>query len=315
MLENRLFTRRSSSLSSFNVAAQTSLEQSEPSIRAPDPECQVQDGGDHRTKVRHAIKNGFQIATNTALLFLSPHLQAPMSQTPPKTPYDHSKPPPAYQPSTMDPEKPTTEATTSSSIPESRPSLYERLCNNKTFQSICRVLQCISSIISLILFAIRLNRIAKEAGRAVTTSNEAVMGILVAAVLHGLSTILLRLVLKERDPMWYRILRVFLDIAFVIMFIMVAELTAPGRGMTSGPCRTTFTIYGVRVQPFGSSCKLPIGTFVLAIFSMLVFPPQKPKNESSNSLSANKFSSTASFTRPARFSIKRKMPSSTTRIG
>lgn len=152
-----------------------------------------------------------------------------------------------------------------------RPSLYERICHNKAFQSTCRVMQCLSCIVSLILFALRLHRLAQHVIDTVTASNGAVMGILAAAVLYTISGMIIRSALKNGGPMYLRFVWVILDMAFVIAFIMVAELTAPGRDMTSGPCHTALnpkTVQGTVVDIYNeSNCQLPLGTFILAIFS------------------------------------------------
>lgn len=152
-----------------------------------------------------------------------------------------------------------------------KPSLYDRLCNNKTFQSVCRIMQMLSCTISLILFAIRLHRLAGHVVDLITASNGAVMGILAAAVVYSIAGIIIRMALKNGGPLYLRFVWVAFDIAFIVAFIMVAELTAPGRDMTSGPCHTStnfVTIQGTIVDIYNAlNCRLPLGTFILAIFS------------------------------------------------
>ena len=99
---------------------------------------------------------------------------------------------------------------------------------------------------------------------ATSASNGAVEGILAAAVAYTLISMLLKFLLKSGGPKWLRLLWIFFDIAFVGGFIAVAVLTSPGGNRTSGPCHS---IRGIRVEPNGSNCNLPWGTFILAIVS------------------------------------------------
>lgn len=155
--------------------------------------------------------------------------------------------------------------------PSKKPSLYDRICQSLPFQMTCAALQCISCIISLILFAIRLRRLAQHAVDTVTASNGAVMGILAAAVLYTIGKMIIRAALRNGGPMYLKFVWLIMDILFIVAFIMVAELTAPGRQMTSGPCHTTThltSIQGTVVDIYNAlNCKLPLGTFILAIFS------------------------------------------------
>lgn len=152
-----------------------------------------------------------------------------------------------------------------------KPSLYDRICQNLPFQITCAALQCISCVVSLILFAIRLRRLAQHAVDAVTASNGAVMGILAAAVLYTIGKMIIRAALRNGGPMYLKFVWLIMDILFIVAFIMVAELTAPGRHMTSGPCHTTthlISIQGTIVDIYNAlNCKLPLGTFIFAIFS------------------------------------------------
>lgn len=160
--------------------------------------------------------------------------------------------------------------------PAKKPNLYERICHNKAFQTACRVGQCLSSLIGLILFAIRLRRLAQHAVDAVTASNGAVMGIFAAAFVYGLVGLFIRSALKNGGPMYLRFVWIVFDILFIVAFIMAAELTAPGRNMTSGPCHTTtkyVSIQGTLVDIYNElNCNLPLGTFIMAIFNVYVYP-------------------------------------------
>lgn len=177
---------------------------------------------------------------------------------------------PSYHSTTMKNEISPDEPPSPSMAPAPKQSLYDRVCNNAPFQISCRVLQCLSCIVSLVLFALRLHRLAQHLVD-LSTSNGAVMGILAAAVVYTLTSMLIRHVLKNGGPMWLRFVWLAADVAFVVAFIMVAELTAPGRDMTSGPCHTSLTvrtIQGAAVNVYNAlNCKLPLGTFILAIFS------------------------------------------------
>lgn len=144
-----------------------------------------------------------------------------------------------------------------------KPSLYQRIRQNHLVQKIFRVLQFLSSVISLGLFSARLYCILRTIHRA-TASNGAVEGILAAAVAYTLISMLLTFILKHGGPKWLRLLWIVFDLAFIGGFIAVAYLTSPGGNKTSGPCHT---IRGVRLEPNGSNCNLPWGTFILAMIS------------------------------------------------
>ena len=61
-------------------------------------------------------------------------------------------------------------------------AFMERLRNNRIFQQLMRVLQFLSSVISLGLFSARLYKISKVVRQARSASDGAVEGILAAAV-------------------------------------------------------------------------------------------------------------------------------------
>jgi len=133
--------------------------------------------------------------------------------------------------------------------------------HNELFQRLMRLLQFLSSVISLALFSARMRRILQLVHRA-TTSNGAVEGILAAAVAYTLTAMLLRFCLKNGGPKILRWLTILLDILFVGGFIAVAVLTRPNGG-SSGPCNKRLRPY----LPDRTNCNLPWGTFILAIVS------------------------------------------------
>lgn len=142
-------------------------------------------------------------------------------------------------------------------------SWYNRIRQNHAFQTAMRVFQFLSSTISLGLFSSRLRKILKFTGRA-SASNGAVEGILAAATFYSVLTTIGKFISKRGGPSWVRWLLILLDIAFVGAFIAVAYLSSPGGGKSSGPCHY---VRGIRLEPKGSNCNLPWGTFVLAIVS------------------------------------------------
>jgi len=144
-----------------------------------------------------------------------------------------------------------------------KPSLYQRIRQNHTVQKLLRVLQFLSSVISLGLFSARLYKILRTVRRA-SASNGAVEGILAAAVAYTLVSMLLKFMLKKGGPKWLRWIWIIFDLAFVGGFITVAVLTSPGRHGTSGPCHK---VRGIWIEPNGTNCNLPWGTFILAIVS------------------------------------------------
>ncbi|KAK5954364.1 hypothetical protein OHC33_004086 [Knufia fluminis] len=148
-------------------------------------------------------------------------------------------------------------------VSTTKPSLYQRIRANHTLQKILRVFQFLSSVISLGLFSARLHKIIRTIRRA-SASNGAVEGILAAAVAYTLISMLMKFALKRGGPKWLRWIWIIFDLAFVGGFIAVAVLTSPGRDGTSGPCHR---VRGVRLEPNGTNCNLPWGTFILAIVS------------------------------------------------
>lgn len=148
-----------------------------------------------------------------------------------------------------------------------------------------RILQFMSSVISLGLFSRRLYKVYRlvnsiKARRGVSGSFGAVEGILAAAVLYTLITTILTLIKKSANPgsKWLRWLWVLLDLAFVGAFIAVSVLTRPNGG-SAGPrhCYTgrnannaASIAQGETANPQDSTCDLPWGTFILAIFSTLL---------------------------------------------
>lgn len=144
-----------------------------------------------------------------------------------------------------------------------KPSLYNRIRANHTLQKLWRVLQFLSATISLGLFSARLAKIVRLINRA-TTSNGAVEGILAAAVAYTLISMLLKFVLKQGGPKILRWIWIIFDLLFVGGFIAVAVLTRPNGGGSSGPCHR---VRGIRIEPPGTNCNLPWGTFILAIIS------------------------------------------------
>ena len=143
----------------------------------------------------------------------------------------------------------------------------QKIRASRTFQRLMRVLQFLSSIISLGLFTARLVKILRLTQLA-SHSNGAVEGILAAAVLYSLMTMLMTFLLKHGAGKMLRWAMILLDLLFMAAFIIVSVLTRPNGG-SSGPCKnnTGNAIYGHNVTPTGGNCNLPWGTFFLAILS------------------------------------------------
>jgi hypothetical protein len=139
---------------------------------------------------------------------------------------------------------------------------------HEIFQHILRALQFLSATTSLILFSTRIAKIIRLARRA-SQSNEAVEGILAAAVLYTLAAMALAFALRAGASNSLRILLVIFDLLFVGAFIAVAVLTSPKRHGSSGPCTNNTSAYNFinRHTSGDVNCKLPWGTFILAIFS------------------------------------------------
>ncbi|KAK3709741.1 hypothetical protein LTR37_010768 [Vermiconidia calcicola] len=139
---------------------------------------------------------------------------------------------------------------------------------NHFLQQGLRVTQFLSSVISLGLFASRIRAILRLVHRA-STSNGAVAGLLSAAVLYSLITMITSLALKRAAPRIMRWTLVVFDLIFMCAFIVVAVLTRPNGG-SSGPCKAR-NYRGVEYRiPTGQNCNLPWGVFILAIVSTIL---------------------------------------------
>jgi hypothetical protein len=132
--------------------------------------------------------------------------------------------------------------------------------SHELVQHILRALQFFSAVTSLILFSIRLAKIVHLVHKA-SRSNGAVESIIAAAVLYTLVAMVLSFGL--------RILLIISDILFVGAFIAVAVLTSPKRHGSSGPCTSNADVNGFFNRHVSNdvNCRLPWGTFILAIFS------------------------------------------------
>ena len=146
-----------------------------------------------------------------------------------------------------------------------------------------RLLQFISSVVSLGIFSQRLYKVYRlvnsiKARRGVNGAYGAVEGILAAAVLYTLITTLLSCIKKSSNPggRMLRWLWVLLDLLFVGAFIAVTVLTRPNGGLAGArhcysPSRlsdgASNDVAGTTADPDDDSCNLPWGTFILAIVS------------------------------------------------
>lgn len=169
------------------------------------------------------------------------------------------------------------------------------------FLRFTRVLQFLSSIISLAIFSKRIYKVYRlvntiKQRHGVNHSYGAVEGILAAAVLYTLISMLLSFILRGRGSKWLRRLWVLFDLLFVGAFIAVAVLTRPSGG-SAGPrhCYNTrdsdrTTTGNQRTSRQDDSCNLPWGTFILAIISTYVTQTLKPCSKTST------YNCTASFT-------------------
>jgi hypothetical protein len=153
----------------------------------------------------------------------------------------------------------------------------------RMFLRLTRVLQFLSSVISLGVFSQRIYKVYRlvnsiKTRRGVNGGFGAVEGILAAAVLYTLISMLLGCIKKSANP-GGRALRwiwVVLDILFVGAFIAVTVLTRPNGGLAGArhcynPSRlrdgASNDIAGMTADPMDDSCNLPWGTFILAIIS------------------------------------------------
>lgn len=149
------------------------------------------------------------------------------------------------------------------------------------FLRLTRVLQFISSVVSLGIFSQRVYKVYRlvnsiKTRRGVSGSYGAVEGILAAAVLYTLITTLLSCIKRNSSPGSRRLrwLWVVLDIAFVGAFIAVAVITSPNGGnagprhcYSAGHLRNEDNVTGATANDKDDSCNLPWGTFILAIIS------------------------------------------------
>ncbi|KAL5395953.1 hypothetical protein PMIN06_004985 [Paraphaeosphaeria minitans] len=148
-----------------------------------------------------------------------------------------------------------------------------------------RVLQFLSSIISLGIFSSRLYKVYRlvnslKTRRGVNGAYGAVEGILAAAVLYTLITTLLGCIKKSANPggKTLRWIWVLLDVLFVGAFIAVSVLTRPNGGLAGvANCYNPQRLSGdndsdVKGETAGrdDTCSLPWGTFILAIVSTYV---------------------------------------------
>lgn len=153
----------------------------------------------------------------------------------------------------------------------------------RMFLRATRVLQFLSSVISLGIFSQRLYKVYRlvnsiKTRRGVNGAYGAVEGILAAAVLYTLISMLLGCIKKSANPggRTLRWIWVLLDVLFVGAFIAVTVLTRPNGGLAGArhcysPQRlrngSASDVTGATADPRDDSCNLPWGTFILAIIS------------------------------------------------
>ncbi|KAF1919177.1 hypothetical protein BDU57DRAFT_132770 [Ampelomyces quisqualis] len=156
----------------------------------------------------------------------------------------------------------------------------------RLFLRLTRVLQFLSAIISLGVFSQRLYKVYRlvnsiKTRRGINGAYGAVEGILAAAVLYTLISMLLGCIKKSANPggRGLRWAWVILDVLFVGAFIAVTVLTRPNGGLAGArhcysPSRlrngSSNDIAGTTADPQDDSCNLPWGTFILAIISTLL---------------------------------------------
>ncbi|KAK6859472.1 hypothetical protein PG995_003108 [Apiospora arundinis] len=145
---------------------------------------------------------------------------------------------------------------------------------NRMLQKLARVLQFISAIVSLGFFSTRLKAILLHS-HDYNKSDGAVEGILAAASLYSLLATIMQFALRHGAPKMIRWFLVLMDILFVGAFIAVAVLTRPNGGPSGehkGQCARQRGINGLVPQRVRDQfhCRLPLGTFVLAIISTLL---------------------------------------------
>lgn len=149
--------------------------------------------------------------------------------------------------------------------------MFDKLRNSRPFQSLMRILQFLSSVISLGLFSRRIFWILQTSRRALSSSNGAVEGILAASVLYSILTSIVACFIKKTKSKWLRWLMIVLDVLFIGAFIAVAVLTRPNGG-PSGPCHKNNNAFDPlnRINGSRTQCQLPLGTFILAIISTIL---------------------------------------------
>ncbi|KAF1844018.1 uncharacterized protein K460DRAFT_156013 [Cucurbitaria berberidis CBS 394.84] len=157
----------------------------------------------------------------------------------------------------------------------------------RLFLRLTRLLQFLSSVISLGIFSQRMFKVYRlvnsiKTRRGVNGAYGAVEGILAAAVLYTLISTLLGCIKKSANPggRGLRWLWVLLDLLFVGAFIAVTVLTRPKGGLAGArhcysPKRLTngttpSTVTGESANAQDDSCNLPWGTFILGIISTLL---------------------------------------------
>jgi hypothetical protein len=149
------------------------------------------------------------------------------------------------------------------------------------FLRFTRVLQFVSAVVSLGIFSQRVYKVYRlvnsiKTRRGINHAFGAVEGILAAAVLYTLISMLLGCIKKSANP-GGRVLRwiwVLLDLAFVGAFIAVTVLTRNGGLAGAKNCYNpsrlnngaTDDVTGTTASR-DDTCNLPWGTFVLAIIS------------------------------------------------
>jgi hypothetical protein len=153
--------------------------------------------------------------------------------------------------------------------------MLESFTNSRVYpmaQRALRVLQMLCSIISMIVYSIRINRLSARTN-LLTHAQGAVEGILVAAVFYTICVVITTFLVKgffAATSKWLKYFLVFMDTLFFGAFIAVSVLTRPNNVTSAGPCRSQL---GTNVGSSGGTgaCRLPLGTFILAIIKVLLF--------------------------------------------
>ncbi|KAK8013684.1 hypothetical protein PG991_009277 [Apiospora marii] len=106
-------------------------------------------------------------------------------------------------------------------------------------------------------------------------SDGAIEGVLAVASLYSLLATLMQFALRHGAPKLLRWFLVLMDVLFIGAFIAVAVLTRPNGGPSGehkGQCAKKHGINGLFPQGIRNQfhCRLPLGTFVLAIISTLL---------------------------------------------